>query len=270
MDRYVQYTRISNFEICFVIMYILFKLGFDIFFVCAYVTIPEELKYKTISKCYLVFIIFSWLSYMSDFRYLYFLIQYRNTVVPTTTWQHICMSGRPYVHIFKLFSLISWLLIIYFMVVSIIHDHECNIYKDVPLMCYTMEILTNIAIISIGVIIICVIHYSFKWCLVPRSSHVYVQTTPNVHERINGDNDVVNGIRNHIISRLPISIEPPKEGTCSLCLDANENDNWRTLDCGHKYHPQCIDSWLHIKMSCPLCRHVLEITPTESTYIMNV
>ncbi|GAA0142142.1 hypothetical protein Leryth_000988 [Lithospermum erythrorhizon] len=44
--------------------------------------------------------------------------------------------------------------------------------------------------------------------------------------------------------------------TCSICLgDYKNSDVLRELpDCGHIFHAKCIDTWLRMHPTCPLCR----------------
>ncbi|WP_419241095.1 RING finger domain-containing protein [Cardinium endosymbiont of Nabis limbatus] len=42
----------------------------------------------------------------------------------------------------------------------------------------------------------------------------------------------------------------PQEGTCSICFE--QAPYW--LPCGHYFHLNCIEQWLHTAMSCPNCR----------------
>ncbi|KAL3532187.1 hypothetical protein ACH5RR_005708 [Cinchona calisaya] len=43
---------------------------------------------------------------------------------------------------------------------------------------------------------------------------------------------------------------------CSICLaDYKNTDMLRTLpDCGHVFHLKCVDPWLRLHPTCPLCR----------------
>ena len=46
-----------------------------------------------------------------------------------------------------------------------------------------------------------------------------------------------------------------KSGSCSICLDnVDIGQEMRSLHCAHEYHMDCIDVWLKVKNSCPLCR----------------
>lgn len=44
--------------------------------------------------------------------------------------------------------------------------------------------------------------------------------------------------------------------SCSICLgDYKESDTLRLLpDCGHVYHAVCVDPWLRLHTTCPICR----------------
>ena len=47
---------------------------------------------------------------------------------------------------------------------------------------------------------------------------------------------------------------------CSICLDKYlPKQKTIILDCGHKYHTQCITQWLLKDLSCPDCRTIIEI-----------
>lgn len=41
-------------------------------------------------------------------------------------------------------------------------------------------------------------------------------------------------------------------GLCVICRCGHAPDA-TVLACGHAYHPGCIDSWLAVRASCPLC-----------------
>jgi hypothetical protein len=51
---------------------------------------------------------------------------------------------------------------------------------------------------------------------------------------------------------------------CSVCFENFEMlTRIKKLPCGHYYHVDCIDVWLDINPSCPLCRQDLRIIPTR-------
>ncbi|XP_028805148.1 RING-H2 finger protein ATL68-like [Neltuma alba] len=56
----------------------------------------------------------------------------------------------------------------------------------------------------------------------------------------------------------PNNTEDPSNNSssCSICLaDYKEEDMLRLLpDCGHLYHLRCVDPWLKLHNTCPVCR----------------
>uniref|UniRef100_A0A8C4RCI4 RING-type domain-containing protein n=1 Tax=Erpetoichthys calabaricus TaxID=27687 RepID=A0A8C4RCI4_ERPCA len=45
--------------------------------------------------------------------------------------------------------------------------------------------------------------------------------------------------------------------TCSVCLATFSNgDLLRHLPCTHNFHVECIDQWLFVNSTCPVCRSV--------------
>lgn len=56
-----------------------------------------------------------------------------------------------------------------------------------------------------------------------------------------------------------------KDGLCPVCKDEFSAGNIATqLPCSHKYHTNCILTWLHVKNTCPVCRHELPADGAES------
>lgn len=47
---------------------------------------------------------------------------------------------------------------------------------------------------------------------------------------------------------------------CSICLmDYKDTDVLRMLPgCGHFFHVRCVDPWLRINLTCPVCRRTLQ------------
>ncbi|KAL1826487.1 hypothetical protein ACET3Z_004899 [Daucus carota] len=56
--------------------------------------------------------------------------------------------------------------------------------------------------------------------------------------------------------RLP----KPSDSTCAICLsEYKTNDTLRTIpECNHYFHSNCIDEWLQLNATCPLCRNLRE------------
>ncbi|KAJ0971639.1 hypothetical protein J5N97_019598 [Dioscorea zingiberensis] len=47
----------------------------------------------------------------------------------------------------------------------------------------------------------------------------------------------------------------PENETCTVCqVEYEENERLGILNCGHKYHADCIKQWLLVKNICPICK----------------
>ncbi|PSR98795.1 RING-H2 finger protein [Actinidia chinensis var. chinensis] len=53
---------------------------------------------------------------------------------------------------------------------------------------------------------------------------------------------------------------------CSICLaDYKDSDVLRLLpECGHVFHCRCIDPWLRVHPTCPICRNSPVPTPVQT------
>lgn len=52
-----------------------------------------------------------------------------------------------------------------------------------------------------------------------------------------------------------------QESSCVICLQ-EKFENTETLECGHNFHYECIQTWLKTAPNCPICRR--QITFAES------
>ena len=79
-----------------------------------------------------------------------------------------------------------------------------------------------------------------------------VQPTKSTHDTtigINGDNSSDN------LVALDIEACIQEDFQCSVCLTPYEaGDEVRTINCLHYFHPDCIDPWLRIHSTCPICK----------------
>ena len=47
--------------------------------------------------------------------------------------------------------------------------------------------------------------------------------------------------------------------TCTVCMSEFEpGEELRRLPCGHQYHTACVDQWLKINKSCPMCKKQID------------
>jgi hypothetical protein len=57
-----------------------------------------------------------------------------------------------------------------------------------------------------------------------------------------------------------------EEGKCIICLgDYEVDEQLKVLPCHHHFHKSCIDEWLHIQKTCPLCVQEVQYTDNPNT-----
>ncbi|GAB5371030.1 hypothetical protein AAMO2058_001544200 [Amorphochlora amoebiformis] len=71
---------------------------------------------------------------------------------------------------------------------------------------------------------------------------------------------------NDIPSRLILPSEITADKCCPVCLcELEEGDLIRELPCPHLFHKKCIDRWLTMRQTCPICRtKVLQVNDEAS------
>lgn len=54
-----------------------------------------------------------------------------------------------------------------------------------------------------------------------------------------------------------LSLLPANSEQCAICLDFDEEIEWRLLPCSHTFHADCVDPWLLQRGTCPSCRFII-------------
>uniref|UniRef100_A0A672S3K8 Ring finger protein 215 n=1 Tax=Sinocyclocheilus grahami TaxID=75366 RepID=A0A672S3K8_SINGR len=53
----------------------------------------------------------------------------------------------------------------------------------------------------------------------------------------------------------PTQTQPVETDSCAVCLEQyNNNQCLRVLPCLHEFHRDCVDPWLLLQQTCPLCK----------------
>ncbi|KAF5446343.1 hypothetical protein F2P56_031978 [Juglans regia] len=106
------------------------------------------------------------------------------------------------------------------------------------------------------------------WQSSRRSSRVLRTVTDPSSIRIEGglDESTLNGYPKLLYSQAKKDYSVGSARCCPICLvDYKETDMLRLLpDCSHLFHLNCIDPWMRLRSTCPMCRKT-PVLPSPKT-----
>jgi hypothetical protein len=83
---------------------------------------------------------------------------------------------------------------------------------------------------------------------------IAIQNSQNDLQLRRNDNVIV------LLKTQPYDTTDKNYEECSICTDKYEKkEEVSVLDCGHVYHPKCINEWAKYKPTCPVCKAEISI-----------
>ncbi|KAL5709052.1 RING-type E3 ubiquitin transferase [Ranunculus cassubicifolius] len=103
----------------------------------------------------------------------------------------------------------------------------------------------------------------------PHSSHHQRPINQSLAVDIGLDETTIQSYPTLIYSKATLDNKEKTSSCCSICLSDYENtDMLRQLpDCGHLFHMKCVDPWLHLHPTCPVCRNTPIATPVSTPLV---
>ena len=88
---------------------------------------------------------------------------------------------------------------------------------------------------------------------------IAIQNSNNDLQLRRNDNVIV------LVETQPYDTTDKNYEECSICTDKYEKkEEVSVLDCGHVYHPKCINEWAKYKPTCPVCKAEISIYINET------
>uniref|UniRef100_J3LP96 RING-type domain-containing protein n=1 Tax=Oryza brachyantha TaxID=4533 RepID=J3LP96_ORYBR len=56
--------------------------------------------------------------------------------------------------------------------------------------------------------------------------------------------------------------DQPLPEYCAICLDhGTAGAGWKETPCVHRFHGECLERWLRVHGTCPMCRRPVTVPP---------
>lgn len=218
---------------------LLVTAGFMGFHLYAYTTIPDPFTDTFLAKGFLVYIILFIIPIISalvDIVVAFFL--YGQTI-QKSDFESRKAVNRPAWQSVTIVSSIVMLVFCIYVIDLFIPLGTCNVFESAPYACISMKIIAVSSLFCFACLgLICCLGCCIVASGVGQSDH-----------------DVLIPIVLHPVSHPVSNVPPPNGECCVICIqDPKPEDEWSTLPCNHKFHPECIRKWLVLNPTCPTCR----------------
>eukprot|EP01029_Cantina_marsupialis_P004873 TRINITY_DN15159_c0_g1_i1.p1 TRINITY_DN15159_c0_g1~~TRINITY_DN15159_c0_g1_i1.p1 ORF type:complete len:562 (-),score=146.10 TRINITY_DN15159_c0_g1_i1:939-2624(-) len=118
----------------------------------------------------------------------------------------------------------------------------------------TNEFDTTTFIIAL---VFCLVLFVVIFC-----ASAFLRGTPMTSENAATNARIIpRGVSKRTMTKLPVVKfkEEETDDVCAICLaEYTKNDELRLLPCKHRFHPNCIESWLAEHKSCPMCKRAVD------------
>lgn len=237
-----------------------------IYYLKTYQDLPDNLKDANLSKIFLAYIILLFLQLSVTLADLWSRFEHYGEVISRNVWNKITLSNRfPFV-IFKLGSIASACIGIYFCTIFIpISGNNCSIYKEYSA-CDSLKLISILTMIGIAFFGLCLIIIIFLCCNLCATS-TEQDVMPHFTMRSIAQHPVLSRIVGDFSTLINMG---NSDDACAICMEnPTAGEQWKQLHCGHKYHPTCIDTWLITHHTCPICRKPASEIVTRASGIVN-
>lgn len=275
--------------------------GLCIYYTITQFTIPFELYNSVFTILFTLHWLFLWPLIYSALSDLIFLEQQYGKTLHIKQFELLLPSNNresfalKIIKIMNLFILmIEMYFIIYFTPLNT-NTSSCDIYANIFNICIAMKIVTVHGYIHWLCFILSLFPVCCLFCTMP--CIICNDYSKNEQKRLYHMNIQIRYLKFMSFTiYIPISLrppiiinimpclysrDPPIDKTCAICFSTSSIfDTWKELSCNHKFHPKCIDKWLLIRASCPLCRSAItnnddmiitiNNTPISNATIINV
>ena len=245
-----------------IIKLFVFNYSFLTYYLYSYITLPDDIQDHYISKLFLTFIINAFILSLIPIIEIRYKIKYNNKTISETIWNKILPFNRFPLSFLKFGYIVAIIMGAWICSIFIpLGKNDCAIYGNYNNACKSMQIISVIMMILftfIGLILFFLSIMIIKFmCNCQLGS--FCCALCSFCKKGTTNNFVPQFIIKMIKHMNPIPQFTSSETDCGICLEALTDDKNKniviTLNCGHKYHKQCVSQWFITgATSCPTCR----------------
>ena len=235
------------------IIWTLIILGCDVITWYIYAQFSSEHKHTTLGRLYLSYCIIASLRSTQTLYRVYLGIKLYGKTISVNMWNLLELGNvlgllNPYNFIHQARNIVC--ICIYYNSVKLMYYYDSFLTETV---CFCIYVIGCLTPIGYAIIILAMICMRCDLCIFDRNECMK-------------SNKLRNAILNHAGSYRVLASSSIGDTKCAICLESNEeneenNDEekqkekkWTALDCGHKYHVECIEEWFKFNTYCPYCR----------------
>ena len=145
-------------------------------------------------------------------------------------------------------------------------DDNCSIYKNDLNACTSVQIISVFSmILACFLALLFVIMFPiFLWGICSGGIRIRINCSDccGFNRRQNNEPSLMRFIPTFMRDQFTLPAFTQEDSVCAVCLDETIANNVLQLQCGHKFHNNCIRSWVveYGHPECPTCRSNIENT----------
>jgi hypothetical protein len=236
---------IGPFKILSCFLSTLFDSSLLIFYTYAYSTLVTDLKAEPSSIIFAIYIGLAWMAMYFSVKPLFICIKYYGETIEDDIWNLLSVNSKVY----QLFSVIIFLLSIYFMVVIGPFFSSCGIYDNSEVACIALQLISLFGFIESCCLALSVIVTVGCYCLVCYGIISITEENKKLDE----------SLMSQFLQRYNPIPAPESSDNCGICLDDDKDKEWTELTCKHVFHRECLGRWFVYNQTCPYCRNQISL-----------
>lgn len=246
-----RYIYVSKYYICTYALLSAIYIGYLIYLIYIYSNIPRSLLSNYNSIIVMLYMLCIFLNSCITTSELLIKYTYIDQQIRIELWKLAIYTERYPYRLLKIVNIFDIAMGLYFLVS--VERSGCMIYNNI--VCDGLHIIAYISLIKAIIYAICI--FIFLLC----SAMIYC-----VDSYDNCISSCTKGLqsllKNYVINNIKIieiNSSELNENECIICTNEPINkEEWKILNCNHKYHSMCISSWMLKSNTCPICRQVIK------------